>query len=279
MNARIFFLLSMLALPGLREVSAAGFTEPPITFYGKITNTFSGYSVPVTSGQLVWTIQPTTGSSFDITTPLSALTGGYSYRLLIPVEKVPTGFTLSSSTIATAPSSANYTRSFITLDGLQATIVSPTLPAGGTFTFAENQRGKIERVDLGTSTAFLDSDGDALPDWWEILYGLNPFDPNDAARDDDGDGMTNLQEYIAGTNPKNANDSLRITKVEKPVIGITWTSVPGRNYRVDAADDLTATFTPLSATISAGPGELTKSFTDPTPGVLGKRFYKVVVVP
>lgn len=26
----------------------------------------------------------------------------------------------------------------------------------------------------------LDSDGDGIPDWWELLYGLNPHDPDDA---------------------------------------------------------------------------------------------------
>ena len=46
-----------------------------------------------------------------------------------------------------------------------------------------------------------DSDGDGMPDAWEILYGLNPNNPADAALDSDGDGMTNLQEYQAGTNP------------------------------------------------------------------------------
>jgi uncharacterized repeat protein (TIGR01451 family) len=48
-----------------------------------------------------------------------------------------------------------------------------------------------------------DSDGDGLPDAWELTFGLNPNDPSDAALDGDNDGLTNLEEYQAGTNPLN----------------------------------------------------------------------------
>lgn len=43
----------------------------------------------------------------------------------------------------------------------------------------------------------LDTDGDGIPDKWEIRYGLNPRDPADAAADSDKDGFTNLEEYQA----------------------------------------------------------------------------------
>lgn len=51
-----------------------------------------------------------------------------------------------------------------------------------------------------TGDLSVDSDGDGMPDGWEIQYGLNPL-VNDAGGDLDGDGLTNLQEYQAGTNP------------------------------------------------------------------------------
>jgi hypothetical protein len=47
----------------------------------------------------------------------------------------------------------------------------------------------------------LDSDGDGMTDDWELYYGLNPYDPSDAALDPDGDGKTNLEEFLAGTDP------------------------------------------------------------------------------
>jgi hypothetical protein len=205
MNARILVLASLIGLSLAERTNAAGFTEPPITFYGKVTSTSGGYAVPITSGTLSWTLQPTNGGApLVVTAPLSALSGGYSYRLQIPVEKVPAGFTLSAASIAATGTSTSYSRSFVThpLSGTAATIVSPAMPAGGTFTFAENQRGKVERVDFELKTAFRDSDGDGIPDWWEILYGFDPFDPTDASLDTDGDGKTNRDEYLAGTNPK-----------------------------------------------------------------------------
>jgi hypothetical protein len=204
MNARVLVLLLLLTLPLSQRVDAAGFTEPPITFYRKVTSTSGGYSVPITSGTLAWTLQPSGGGSpLILTTPLGALAGGYQYRLQIPVEKVPAGFTVSAATIADTPG-VTYNRSFVThtLSNTAVTIVSPPLPAGGTFSFAENQRGKAERVDFEISSAFLDSDGDGMPDWWEILNGLNPFDPTDGSQDADGDGINNRDEYFAGTNPR-----------------------------------------------------------------------------
>ncbi len=54
-----------------------------------------------------------------------------------------------------------------------------------------------------TDPTSLDSDGDGIPDAWEINYGLNPLDPNDAELDPDNDGLINRDEYYWGTDPIN----------------------------------------------------------------------------
>ncbi|MCK5773052.1 MAG: hypothetical protein KAH57_04630, partial [Thermoplasmata archaeon] len=46
-----------------------------------------------------------------------------------------------------------------------------------------------------------DTDGDGMPDEWELIYGFDPDDPTDAALDPDGDGISNLDEYKQGSDP------------------------------------------------------------------------------
>jgi hypothetical protein len=46
----------------------------------------------------------------------------------------------------------------------------------------------------------IDNAHNGLPDWWEQLHGLDPFDTN-AEVDTDHDGLTNLLEYAFGGNP------------------------------------------------------------------------------
>ena len=48
----------------------------------------------------------------------------------------------------------------------------------------------------------VDTDGDGMPDDWEIAAGLNPNDPSDANGDCTGDGYTNIEKYINGISTK-----------------------------------------------------------------------------
>ena len=43
-----------------------------------------------------------------------------------------------------------------------------------------------------------DSDGDGMPDAWEMEQGLDPHAPEDGNLDANGDGYTNLEEYLNG---------------------------------------------------------------------------------
>ncbi len=53
--------------------------------------------------------------------------------------------------------------------------------------------------DVGFFLAELDSDGDGLPDWYELEIGTDPYNP-----DTDGDGLTDGEEVlIYGTDPLN----------------------------------------------------------------------------
>ena len=57
----------------------------------------------------------------------------------------------------------------------------------------------------------MDDDNDGMLDDFEILYGLDPFDPSDASQDLDGDGFTNLEEFLVGTNPKDPESNPNVT--------------------------------------------------------------------
>ncbi|MBN2454420.1 thrombospondin type 3 repeat-containing protein [Candidatus Woesearchaeota archaeon] len=46
-----------------------------------------------------------------------------------------------------------------------------------------------------------DNDNDRIDDSWELEYGLDPEDPNDAEEDPDDDGLINHYEFVYGTNP------------------------------------------------------------------------------
>ncbi|HJZ53403.1 MAG TPA: hypothetical protein VKE74_00505 [Gemmataceae bacterium] len=63
-----------------------------------------------------------------------------------------------------------------------------------------------------------DSDGDGMPDEWELKYGLNPNDPADAAKDLSGDGYTNIEKYINGLDPGTKVDRKDLRNNRDPLL-------------------------------------------------------------
>lgn len=53
----------------------------------------------------------------------------------------------------------------------------------------------------------IDSDGDKMPDHWEVGYALNPVDPADALIHSDSDDLLNLSEYAFGGDPQDGGDA------------------------------------------------------------------------
>ena len=72
--------------------------------------------------------------------------------------------------------------------------------------------GKVRTGGRLNLLKIVDTDSNALPDWWETdYYGAIGVNPN---TDADGDGMTNLEEYLAGTHPQDPASRLAITGTE-----------------------------------------------------------------
>jgi len=61
-----------------------------------------------------------------------------------------------------------------------------------------------ERDIYGTNPNNSDTDGDFMPDGWEVRNLLDPLNPSDSSGDSDSDGLSNLGEYNNATDP---NDS------------------------------------------------------------------------
>jgi hypothetical protein len=93
---------------------------------------------------------------------------------------------------------------------------------------------------VNTGGSLIDSDRDGLPDAWETFhFGSLEMSPNN---DSDGDGLTNLDEYLAGTNPTDSSSSLKgFIGNSANGIQISWSTIPGKTYRLLSVQSLPAT--------------------------------------
>src|SRR6266704_1561738 len=95
----------------------------------------------------------------------------------------------------------------------------------------------------GSISAFflpVDSDGDGMPDLWEIVHGFNPHDPTDACEDADGDGLTNVEEFLAGTDPRDASSAPKISSIDYTAntAQISFFGISNKTYTVEYKNSL-----------------------------------------
>ncbi|HID25248.1 MAG TPA: hypothetical protein EYP23_02125, partial [Thermoplasmata archaeon] len=94
----------------------------------------------------------------------------------------------------------------------------------GRYTFyivAEDLAGNpiySDLCDFWVTQDLNDTDGDHIPDWWEEMYGFDPYNPADASCDEDGDGYNELTEYMEGLSPLQPNTVFGFSQTEFTVV-------------------------------------------------------------
>lgn len=113
-------------------------------------------------------------------------------------------------------------------------------------------------LSLPVTVSSIDSDGDGLPDDYELAKGLNPMDPADAALDGDGDGQSNLAEYLGGTDPRDSKSGFRTSLAQVSFFELSFPTGVGRSYTIEASDQLaTGPWRPLVPVVFGTGGLLT----------------------
>ncbi len=142
--------------------------------------------------------------------------------------------------------------------------------------------GKIIKGNLILDPS-LDADGDALPNGWEQMFGLDPLDlsgDNGPGGDPDGDGFTNLQEFQAGTVPTVNISSIVL---EGSNVRVTWQALMGKTnalqFTVGSGSSYSNNFSDLFTVTNALDGATNYLDVGAASAATTSRYYRVRLVP
>jgi hypothetical protein len=127
----------------------------------------------------------------------------------------------------------------------------------------------------GVENLVPDTEGDGLPDYWEVANGFDPI-VADSLADPDADGMSNLDEYRAGTNPRDAASVVKLrVRWDEGAVLLSFDTKPGRAYEVVIRDELgSGDWTTLREFPASGAGSETIVL---FPFSKNTQFYRLVV--
>jgi hypothetical protein len=177
-------VLLIMAAALLPKRAAAVLTIPDFVVYGTVAIKNSPVTNNPASTNVVIQITRLSDSQLLGSYQMGAATnqGKYFYIVRVPMEDSP-----ASSLQVTEPD----------------TSVVVTVKKSGVLQYTSTnimaESSFVQRLDFGAS---VDTDGDGIPDGWELANRITPGLLGDA----DGDGVPDYAEYIAGTSPNDPND-------------------------------------------------------------------------